>query len=96
MHVTMHAQARIAARVGWRVAVPIIERLESTPGEPGTIAVELVRFPSPVVNETGSNGDMLVAIVVDGSVETIMLRRSWSQPFTPAALSVSRCVSLPM
>jgi len=53
---------------------PIIGALEAVPGEPGTVAYIVERLDKPLQTES-SNGDVVVAVAVDGSVDTIYLRR---------------------
>lgn len=70
-------------------------RLEGMTGTAGSVAIEVHRYPDPVLDgETGSNGDSVVVIAREGTVETVMLRRSWNQPFTRSALRVDRVVRL--
>lgn len=90
MLVTSHARVRLRARLGDTEANRLIARFEAATGEIGAVAIEVARFDPPKRLSDGSNGDMLVVIVRDGSVETVMLRRSWNQPFTAEALGVDR------
>lgn len=79
MLVTQHARERIESRAGGKSA-SVIATLEAIAGVPGVQAYILLtvpRFRAP----DGSNGDTLVALARDGSVETVMLRRS-SQDLT--------------
>jgi hypothetical protein len=95
MFVTSHAEARLIGRIGQRTAQGILDRLEALAGTLDNVAIEVARFTEARHDpETGSNGDQVVVIAVEGSVETVMLRRSWNQPFTPKALDVDRCISL--
>jgi hypothetical protein len=75
MYVTLHAANRIDDRLGFDRADDILDSLERVPGVPGTIAFvfEAQQF---MVADDGSNGDTIVAIAVDGSVETVYFRRS--------------------
>lgn len=96
MYVSQHATARLAERLGADHAAKLVSLLERMTGEPGNVAIEVHRIPPHSHGERGSlaQGDQVIVIVRDGSVDTVMLRRSWNQPFTPAALSVARCTTL--
>lgn len=94
MYVTGHARVRLSNRLGHTWADRLIDALERIDGEPGNVAIEVATLPEVGYADDGSNGDRVVVIARDGSVETVMLRRSWNQPFTPAALSVQRCTRL--
>lgn len=76
MYVTRHAQGRMAARLGEAQARRWSAFLESAPGLPGVVAFLVATLPVPVRADDGSNGDTLAVIAVDGSVETVFLRRS--------------------
>lgn len=77
MFVTGHARARLHARLGkdMRLVGAIIGRLEAVPGRPGTVAYLAARLDKPVDTGDGSNGDLVFAVAVDGSVDTVYLRR---------------------
>jgi len=77
MHVTGHARARLHSRLGknMRLVGAIIGRLEAEPGRPNTVAYIVATLDTPVNTEDGSNGDTVVAVAVNGSVDTIYLRR---------------------
>lgn len=94
MFVTDHARYRLEGRLGLPWADRLIAALERLAGEMGNVAIEVATLPEVGYADDGSNGDRVVVIARDGSVETVMLRRSWNQPFTPAALSVHRCTRL--
>lgn len=88
MFVTAHARARLADRLGLTAGHLIADVLEARPGLAGHVAIEVAREPAYTAGKDGSNGDQVIVIARDGSVETVMLRRSWNQPFTPSALGV--------
>jgi hypothetical protein len=76
MYVTYHAAERIAARIESEIeADNLILRLEDIVGEPGTVAYAAL-LDAPIVTDDGSNGDTLVVIAVEGSVETVYFRRA--------------------
>lgn len=93
MYVTDHAQDRIAERVGGEVASALIGTLEVTPGQAGTVAYVLLDLPAYMVAPDGSNGDTLIAVAVDGSVETIYYRRG-EQDMSPGYFGASRVEDL--
>lgn len=95
MIVHRHAAKALVA-LTQRMPVPasvVIARLESTEAPDGSLAIEVCRLKFAVGNSTSSNGDSVVVIVRDGTVVTAMLRRSWNQPFNPAALRVDEVTS---
>jgi hypothetical protein len=75
MYVTRHAMERIRDRVGGPFAQAIERTLEGIQGELGTVAYIVADVEAKVADD-GSNGDTLVAVAVDGSVETVYFRRS--------------------
>lgn len=100
MYVSAHAIARITDRLTGPQAESIIRRLEAMPGALGDVAIEVYRQIS-VKRMTDtlpdmSNGDQIIVIARDGSIETVMLRRSWNQPFTASALGVDRVERMPV
>jgi uncharacterized protein with NRDE domain len=77
--VTQHAAERIRARLGdadWDAgyADRLVARLEAMPGQAG-VRVYLTLLGADLAAPDGSNGDILVAIAGDGSVDTVYLRR---------------------
>jgi hypothetical protein len=74
MYVTDHAWARIRERTGAGYADECATRLERVVGGEGVVAYVL---------DTTVSGDLLVAVAVDGSVETVYFRRA-SQDMSPA------------
>lgn len=93
MLIHRHAEKALVA-LGQKMPVPasaMIQRLKEAPAPEEDTAIELCRLQyahGPIHQPTGTNGDQVVAVVRGGAVVTIMLRRSWSQPFTPDALRV--------
>jgi hypothetical protein len=74
-YITSHAIERLDQRLGQDAADDVIYQLEQMRGEPGHVAYvfEAQRF---MVADDGSNGNTIVAIAVDGSIETVYFRRS--------------------
>lgn len=91
MFVTDHARARIEARLGYAWADSVTSALESLAGQTGKRAYHVATLPSMAYADDGSNGDHLVVVADEGSVITVMLRRSWDQPFRADALGVASC-----
>lgn len=94
MYVSQHAIARLAERLGAGHAAKLVSLLETLTGEPGNVAIEVHRYPWPDNAAEPMAGDQVIVIVRDGSVDTVMLRRSWNQPFTAPALCVDRVTRL--
>lgn len=100
MFVNAHAVQRIRGRIspigrgGKTLTADIVTRLEAIPGTADDVAIEVYRHGSPITDASGSNGDSVVVIARGGEVTTVMLRRSWSQSFTPASLGVDRVAVL--
>jgi len=92
MYVTAHASARLDQRLGWARTHEVLFSLEKTPGEPGTVAY-VYPLGFELRADDGSNGDLLVVIAVDGSVETIYFRRS-SQDISPEYFGARKVVRL--
>jgi hypothetical protein len=91
-----HAEKALIA-MGGRMPMPasaVIARLKDQP-EPtsSSLALEVCRLQFAVGASSSSNGDSVVVIIRGGTVITAMLRRSWNQPFTPAALRVDEVSS---
>jgi len=94
MLVSRHAKVRLFERLTAQPALRVIARLEAMAGTCDAVAIEVHRFAHRTTAD-GSNGDAVVVIAREGTVETVMLRRSWNQPFTPSALGVDRIEVLP-
>jgi hypothetical protein len=93
MFVTQHAQDRIFERMHTPgAALDIIEALEASPGYRYTVVIVLARGLA-IVSPDGSNGDTLIAIAVDGSVDTIYARRS-EQTLDPRHFGADRVIDL--
>ena len=95
MRVTRHAEEALVALTG-RLPMPasvIVNRLRQMDPPAGSQALMVASIamwagdlnPKGDKNQWPSNGDMVVVIVKEGAAITAMLRRSWNQPFTPAA-----------
>lgn len=93
MFVTAHAHNRLAERVGGREADGIVRILETYNGEHGTVAYLLGHLSAKATAPDGSNGDVIVAVAVDGSVETVYFRRS-SQDMSAAFFGARKVVDL--
>lgn len=93
MYVTRHARERIADRVGALNADHALDYLFAIPGEPGVVAYIVDRYPEAVSAPDGSNGDTLVVVAVDGSVETVFWRRS-TQDMSAAFFGAAAVVDL--
>lgn len=76
MYVTQHARARLVGRLGALNARLLAEGFEALDGEHGTVAYIMSNLPEHVLADDGSNGDVVVAVAVEGSVETVYFRRS--------------------
>jgi hypothetical protein len=93
MFVTQHAYLRMSTRLGPIHADALERTLSALPGEQGTIAYILADLPVPMWADDGSNGDILVGIAYDGSIETLYLRRS-TQDMRAAFFGARRVVDL--
>jgi len=71
----------------------LIERLERIYGEPGTVAYIVGILPAKMSAADGSNGDVVVAVAIDGSVETIYFRRA-SQDMSAEFFGARKVVQL--
>lgn len=97
MTTTLHAEQRtariVAAGLSTETASAFLAEAEgiarSNPS--GSLAALLWRLPKPYGTRETSNGDQVWAIIRDGDVVTLMLRRS-DQPTTPGAMSVDRLI----
>lgn len=76
MFITQHAYDRMLSRLGATRAAELRGELERLMGEPGTVAYLVGTYVEPFRADDGSNGDTIVAVAVDGSVETVFFRRS--------------------
>lgn len=76
MYVTEHAFARMVDRMGNARAQELANTLSTLNGERDTVAYIMGNLHEPVMADDGSNGDTMVAVAVDGSVETVYFRRS--------------------
>lgn len=94
MYVTEHAAGRIGSRLLDREADEVRAKLDSTVGEDGVVAYVAARLSTPVLCEDGSNGDTIVVIAVDGSVETVMFRRSWNQTLAAHHFGARKLIDL--
>lgn len=94
MYVTDHAADRIEERLTLREGRRAMLLLEAEYGVPGTVAYIAARLKSPVMCEDGSNGDTLIAVAVEGSVETIMFRRSSNQSMDAHHFGARKVVDL--
>lgn len=92
MYVTQHAHDRLRSRMG-RAADMIVSELEALPGERGTVAYVLADMDDRAYAPDGSNGELLVVLVVDGSVETVYYRRH-EQDMDPAYFGAHKVVDL--
>ncbi len=90
MYVTDHARSRLTSRLGDK-ADALASVLETWEGERGTLAYIVADLPEPVEAGDGSNGDLLVIVVVDGSVETVYFRRS-TQDLSPEFFGAEKVV----
>lgn len=93
MFVTAHALNRLQDRLPPRLAAASIRMLEAYPGETGTVAYTLGTLPGKASTPDGSNGDVIVAVAVEGSVETVFYRRS-SQDMSAGFFGARKVVDL--
>jgi hypothetical protein len=75
MYVTEHAQERLFTRLPWPEAQALVYELERMPGDTGTVAYLMGALSGPRRVLDGSNGDVIVAIAREGSVESVFYRR---------------------
>lgn len=83
MYVTVHATDRMGDRLGWELTDLLQAELEARTGEVGTVAYLLGSIA----------GEVIVAVAVDGSVETVYFRRE-TQDLTPVWFGASKVVDL--
>lgn len=100
MFVTQHARERIAARFAPAMADKVERILDGTQGEQGTIAYIVGGVPDHATAPipTGmwwldSNGEMLVAVAHEGSVETVFYRRA-AQDMSASFFGASKVVDM--
>jgi uncharacterized protein with NRDE domain len=91
--VTAHAHNRLAARIGGRASDALVSVLETHNGEQGTVAYILGTLPGKAKAADGSNGDVVVAVAVEGSVETVYYRRS-TQDLSPEFFGARKVTDL--
>lgn len=90
MKVHGHAEAALVA-LGDSMPMPaslILDRLRKMEAPATSAALEVCRMTMSRGAASSSNGDSVIVIVRNGAAVTAMLRRSWNQPFTLAALRV--------
>lgn len=95
MNVHPHARDALVALNG-RMPEPasvVLDRLAKMGAPANSTAIEVCQMTMSYGMSSSSNGDSVVVIVRDGQAITAMLRKSWSQPFTPEALRVDEVVS---
>lgn len=90
--VSQHARDRIEQRLNPVLAYSIIQRLEDNPGYQYTVVFVLHRDLN-VVCDDGSNGDTLLAVAVEGTVETVYFRRG-EQTYDPRHFGAQRVIDL--
>ena len=93
MFVTAHAYNRVVTRSDPWMGMRYVDLLERLAGEPGTIAYILGRIKGKVHTPDGSNGDVVVAVAIDGSVETVYFRRA-TQDMSAEFFGARRVVDL--
>lgn len=91
MFITFHAAQRLQVRLGDAFSDTITAMLEAWEGERGTVAYIVMDLPRHTLADDGSNGDVLVVVAVEGSVETVYFRRS-SQDMSAQFFGASRVV----
>jgi hypothetical protein len=82
MFVNAHSTNRINDRLGMWMGPRVLERLEGIMGQPGTIAYIVGDLPYKAQAKDGSNGELVIAVAVEGSVETVYFRRA-TQDISP-------------
>jgi hypothetical protein len=90
MIVTRHCETALVS-LGPRLPVSasaILARLRADPAPRSSLALEVCRLQYAIGEPDSSNGNSVIVIIRDGMAVTAMLRREWSQPFTPRALRV--------
>lgn len=85
MYVTQHALGRLTSRMGLdQSRNRIVRMLEALPGQPGSVAYMVA---------DSANGNIVIAVAIDGSVETIYFRRP-TQDFSSVWFGSSKVVDL--
>jgi hypothetical protein len=93
MFVTAHAYNRAVSRIGQTFADDVVRICEGRVGELGTVAYIVGDLPVKAKSPDGSNGELVVAVAVDGAVETIYFRRR-SQDMSPAFFGARKVVDM--
>lgn len=88
MRVSLHAREQLLGRMPAPEAVAIIRELEDA-SAPKEKEARIIRRYGEQRSDGQSNGDVLVAIIVKGTVVTVYWRRG-TQTFTAEAFNVSR------
>lgn len=85
MFVTAHAQNRAMSRLGADMGARFVDLCEGMQGEGGTVAYIVGEVPASMVKPepkadpqwySKSNGGLVIAVAVDGSIETVYFRRA--------------------
>ena len=93
MFVNAHSHNRVMDRLGGFLGPLLIERLERIYGEQGTVAYIVAALPSKAYAKDGSNGELVIAVAVEGSVETVYFRRA-TQDMSPGFFGARKVVDL--
>jgi hypothetical protein len=100
MFVTAHAINRLTARIGDYRGTRIVLLCEALSGQPGTVAYIMGAVPgkvkAPAITDKwwlDSNGELVIAVAVDGSVETVFFRRA-SQDISAAFFGAHAVVDM--
>ena len=94
MRTNTHATERLQDRLTSGERVEVMDAVKAAVqmnGRSGSMAVYATRLPTSRAVECGSNGQNVVAIVRNGVLKTVMLRRD-NQPRTRMALRVDMVV----
>ena len=89
MFVTQHALRRLRDRLPEPIRQEVVGHLWAIPGRSGTQVYLVRQLPEYIVTEDGSNGNLVFAVAVDGSVETVYIRRN-EQDNSPAFFGAER------
>lgn len=93
MYVTAHALNRAHERMGSDMGTRFVDILEGIIGETGTVAYLVGELPGKMRTPDGSNGELVFAVAIDGSIETVYFRRA-SQDCSPAFFGARKVVDL--
>lgn len=100
MYVTQHAASRIAVRLDRSTAEWVERVLDGHKGEQGVVAYIVGNVPAPGTPPElrpawwlDSNGDTLIAVANEGSVETVFFRRA-SQDMSAGFFGARKVVDL--